>query len=79
MSENKKKINDSKKEPKKTNNKDYQEKLNINASFDEILGMLETSAGDTGFLWEIIYYFVKSLVLKRILKLFLRLERVFGC
>ncbi|WP_159243929.1 hypothetical protein [Tenacibaculum maritimum] len=41
MSENKKRIKDSKKEPKKTNNKDYQEKLNINASFDDVLGMLE--------------------------------------
>ncbi|WP_299105227.1 hypothetical protein [uncultured Tenacibaculum sp.] len=41
MSENKKKINDSKKESKKENKKDYQEKLKIDASFDEVLGMLE--------------------------------------
>ncbi len=41
MSENKKKIKDSKKESKNINKKDYQEKLNINASFDDVLGMLE--------------------------------------
>lgn len=41
MSENTKKIKDSKKESKKENKKDYQEGLKIDASFDDVLGMLE--------------------------------------
>ena len=44
MSENKKKIKDSKKESKEDSKKDYQEKLKIDASFDDVLGMTFTES-----------------------------------
>lgn len=41
MSKKEKKTNNSKKELNKKPTKNYQEKLKINASFDEVLGVLD--------------------------------------